>query len=159
VSNKYKPHLQILPEDDANREFATGFLLESRVCERSINVLKPAGGWMKVVESIESCGLASTPERRLLLLIDFDDDVENRLQIVRSRIPENLRERVFILGTASEPEQLRKQLGKKLEDIGQQIAKECADGDGQFWIHPLVQHNQGELERLSREVKGFLIDA
>lgn len=157
MSNKYKPHLQILPEDDANREFVTGFLLEPRVQERNIHVLKPAGGWMKVLESIESCGLAMTPERRLLLLIDFDDDIERRMELVRERIPADLQDRIFVLGTASEPERLRVALGRALEDIGQQAAKECADGDGQFWNHPLVQHNRAEVNRLNQEVRQFLL--
>lgn len=157
MSNKYKPHLQILPEDDANRELVTGFLLEPRVQQRNIQVLKPAGGWMKVIESIESCGLATTPERRLLLLIDFDDDIERRMVLVRERIPVELQDRIFVLGTASEPERLRVALGSALENIGQQAAKACADGDGQFWDHPLVQHNRVEVNRLNQEARHFLL--
>lgn len=45
--NAYKPHLLVLPEDDANREMANGFLLDSRVLMCNMSVLPPAGGWRR----------------------------------------------------------------------------------------------------------------
>ncbi|MGS0743548.1 hypothetical protein ACVBEF_17245, partial [Glaciimonas sp. GG7] len=65
MSNKFLPHLLILPEDDANRELANGFLLDDRVLERNIQVLKPAGGWKKAVENINNYGLHVHSQRRL----------------------------------------------------------------------------------------------
>lgn len=46
--NAYKPHLLVLPEDDANRQIADGFVLDSNCNYRAIQVLRVAGGWLKV---------------------------------------------------------------------------------------------------------------
>lgn len=43
--NKYKAHLLVLPEDDANRQMANGFILDPNLNERVIQVLPPVGGW------------------------------------------------------------------------------------------------------------------
>ena len=155
--NKYIPHLHILPEDDANREFANGFLLHDRVFERNIQVLKPAGGWKKAVDSIGSCGLHQNPQRRLLLLIDFDDVVETRLPAILADIPSQIADRVYVLGTASHPERLRADMSQSLEQIGLEAAKQCADGKEDLWRHALLQHNHAELERLAKDVRGIVI--
>ena len=42
--NRHKPHLLVLPEDDANRQLARGFELE--LSTRQFQVLQPAGGWL-----------------------------------------------------------------------------------------------------------------
>lgn len=34
--NKFRPHIHVLPEDEANRQIATGFLLGSHLNERVI---------------------------------------------------------------------------------------------------------------------------
>ena len=47
--NVYKPHVLVLPEDDANREIANGFLLAPSLKLRNIQVLPCAGGWGKVL--------------------------------------------------------------------------------------------------------------
>lgn len=52
--NKYKPHILVLPEDDANRQIANGFLLEKTLNQSAIQVLPPAGGWKKVVEEFKT---------------------------------------------------------------------------------------------------------
>jgi hypothetical protein len=83
VSNKHKPHVIVLPEDDANRQIANGFLLDPSIKPRNIQVLNPAGGWGKVLDSFledHVAGLRKWPERHLVLLIDFDEHVEARTQ-------------------------------------------------------------------------------
>ena len=40
--NVYNPHVLVLPEDDANRQIANGFLLEPSIKHRNIQVLTPA---------------------------------------------------------------------------------------------------------------------
>jgi hypothetical protein len=34
--NKYKPHILVLPEDDANRQIANGFILEPTLNQSAI---------------------------------------------------------------------------------------------------------------------------
>ena len=50
--NDYKPHLFVIPEDDANRQFAHGFELYFRLRSRAMQVMHVAGGWEKVVNQI-----------------------------------------------------------------------------------------------------------
>jgi hypothetical protein len=77
--NKYLPHVLVLPEDDANRQLANGFHVS---------------------------GMRKYTDRFMVLLIDFDDHL-NRLKTMKDSIPEDLLDRVFILGTLSKPEALR----------------------------------------------------
>ena len=48
--NKYQPHVLVLPEDDANRQLANGFLLDQYLSTRKIQVLEEVGGWIQVLE-------------------------------------------------------------------------------------------------------------
>ncbi len=41
-ANKYQPHLLILPEDDANRELANGFILNQAINPRVVQIMPPA---------------------------------------------------------------------------------------------------------------------
>jgi hypothetical protein len=158
--NAYAPHLLVLPEDDANKDIANGFLLDSRVWPRKIQVLPPAGGWSKTIDCVandHAPGMQKFPERRLLLLIDFDNDVVNRLAIVSAKIPSAFSNRVYVLGVSSEPEMLRTACAKKLEPIGEALAGECAGNQQSLWAHPLLAHNGPELTRLIQDVKPFLL--
>lgn len=68
-----------------------------------------AGGWRKAMKALEQNHireLAKYPNRRLLLVIDFDNDFDARLQDFRALIPDQIKDRVFLLGTLSEPEDL-----------------------------------------------------
>lgn len=157
--NSYLPHVLVLPEDDANREMANGFLLDTRVNDRKVQVLPVAGGWQKVIASFVQDHvnyLQKYPERRIVLLLDFDDDVANRSAHIKSQIPPGLSSRVFVLGVASEPERLKASCNKKLEPIGEALAGECAENAQDLWNHPLMLHNAAELARLKADVKPFL---
>ena len=48
--NKFQPHVLVLPEDDANRQLANGFLLDQYVSTHKIQVLPKVGGWTQVLE-------------------------------------------------------------------------------------------------------------
>ena len=47
--NKQVPHVFVLPEDDANRQLANGFVLDGGLDGRRIQILEEAGGWMEVL--------------------------------------------------------------------------------------------------------------
>ena len=42
--NKYRPHVYVLSEDDANRQIANGFLLHPDLLARNIQALPEVGG-------------------------------------------------------------------------------------------------------------------
>ncbi|MGS0744220.1 hypothetical protein ACVBEF_20775, partial [Glaciimonas sp. GG7] len=97
------------------------------------------------------------PVHRARIDIDFDERVENRLPEVRAAIPQPIADRVYVLGTASEPERLKVAMGKSLETIGLEAAQQCAEEKDDLWQHALLQHNQAELARLSRDMRDIVI--
>ena len=156
--NKYQPHIFVLPEDDANRQIANGFLLDAAIKARALQVLEPAGGWSYVVSKFENDYIASMrkfPKRRLILLLDFDE-ASDRLRMVQERIPDDLKERVFVIGVWSQPEKLRNSLGVNFEPIGLALAKECREDMATIWNHALLKHNASEVERMKIALRPIL---
>lgn len=157
--NRYQRHVLVLPEDRANSQLANGFLLNlDESALGRIQVLEEAGGWRRVLERFESDEAAFMdryPNRFMVLLIDFDSD-DGRLDDARNKIPERLRERVFILGAWTEPEDLKKAGFGLYEEIGSAMAQDCREETDKVWGHALLQHNAGELARLREQVRPIL---
>ncbi len=157
--NKHLPHVFVLPEDDANRQLANGFQLEIDFArQRRMFVLPVAGGWTAVLDqflSDEVAGMDANTTRFMVLLIDFDGRNE-RLEDARRRIPERLRDRVFILGAWNEPEDLKSAGLGTYETIGSGLARDCRDGSNTIWEHDLLRHNAGEVARLRERVRPIL---
>jgi hypothetical protein len=155
--NKYEQHVLVIPEDDANSQLATGFVL-GVAHDRRIQILPAAGGWRHVcaifvAEHIH--GMRKYPKRHLVLLLDFDNQID-RPHRVQENIPEDLRCRVFLLGIKSEPEALKLAGLGSFEQIGRNLAKECVDGTQNLWSHELLKGNAGEIIRLGSAVRPFL---
>ena len=118
--NKHRPHLFVLPEDDANHALANGFCLNHNVSFRSIQILPCAGGWLKVREQFQTVHVLHMDryqQRHMVLLLDFDE-MANRRDEVAKVVPPYLHERVFIFGVWSEPEKFRKAGLGSLESVG-----------------------------------------
>ncbi|QLE56691.1 hypothetical protein [Nostoc sp. TCL26-01] len=159
--NRYQPCVFVLPEDDANRQIANGFILNLNLNGRAIQVLPPARGWVKVVEKFTEDHIPEMrlyTKRMMVLLIDFDDQQGQRLSYVQSKIPTDLIDRVFVIGVLSEPERLKGDINKSFENIGESLAKDCADNTNELWGHNLLKHNKTELERMVVCVKPFLFN-
>lgn len=158
--NKYLPHVLVLPEDDANRQLANGFQLDQSLETRRIQVLPEARGWENVLNCFEAVHLQEMdryPCRLMVLLIDFDGRNE-RLDRAKAIIPERLKERVFVLGAWTEPEELRQNLGS-YETIGRAMAEDCRNNTEKTWTHRLLSHNASELDRLRTHVRPVLFPA
>ncbi len=156
--NKYLPHVLVLPEDRANSQLANGFLLDQNLSARSIQVLEEVGGWHEVINRFLSDHVASMqhyPERLMVLLIDFDGDID-RLRGVRASIPEHLSERVYVLGALNEPEDLKNAGLGDYETIGLAIAQDCREETDGTWGHPQLRHNSDELDRLRVRARPIL---
>jgi hypothetical protein len=156
--NKYRPHVYVLPEDDANRQLANGFVLHPEIPPRTIQVLEEVGGWMVVLSRFLAdhvAGMERHTDRFMILLIDFDAHRE-RLKEAKARIPELLADRVFFLGAWGEPEALKTALSATYEEIGIRMAQDCLEGSENTWGHPLLQHNAVELDRLRMRVRPIL---
>ena len=121
-------------------------------------MLEVAGGWNEVLLRFLSDhvpGMERYADRTMILLIDFDAR-ERRLEEAKGRIPENLADRVFLLGAFSEPEALKKALSDSYEGIGRKLAQDCREGTDGTWGHPLLRHNAAELDRLRTRVNPIL---
>lgn len=155
--NRHKPHVLVLPEDDANRQLANGFLLHPSLSTQ-IQVLEEVGGWSKVLDCFERDhvrAMITYPSRTMVLLIDFDGQ-EDRLDRAKAVIPGNLKDRVFVLGVWTEPEALKANLGRRYEEIGQAMAEDCHHATATTWRHELLQHNTSEIERMRQQVRSIL---
>lgn len=153
--NRNRPHVLVLPEDGANRQLALGLLLEFPT--RQIQRLPEAGGWREVLKHFESDqvnGMDRYQDRLVVMLIDFDGRGD-RLQDAMSAVPERLRNRVFVLGAWTEPEDLKAALGS-YETIGRSLAKDCRDNTDTTWGHELLRHNAEELARLCGRIQPIL---
>lgn len=158
MSNRYRDLVVVLPEDDANRQLANGFLNDPCLDHDRIQVLPVAGGWREAVAlflSEQAAPLRRYALRRTVLLIDFDGRPE-RLREVQRQVPRDLRDGVFILGAFTEPEDPKRKTGKRLESLGGEMARGCCEGGGEIWQHELLKHNGQELARLRKEVARFL---
>ena len=157
--NRYKPHIIVLPEDRANEEITNGFIQAPNVDYRAIQVERPARGWTKVVKKKITTQLVPImrqfKESFTVLLMDFDQN-EDRLNLVTSKIPEDLKDRVFVLGVLSEPEYLKRKINKTFEEIGGSLAEDCPDNKNKLWRDDLLRHNEIELDRIIPSVQPFL---
>ncbi|MFP5270523.1 hypothetical protein [Coleofasciculus sp.] len=136
------------------------FNLQTLITVLAIQVLPPAGGWQRTVEQFTNDyapTMRKLSQRMMVLLIDFDNR-ENRLSYVESQIPDDLKEKVFILGVQSEPENLKRDINKSFEEIGDVLAQDCSDKTNELWEHELLKHNKTELERMIVSVKPFLFN-
>lgn len=150
--NRERPHVYVLPEDKANGDMANGFMLQ--VSTRQIQVFNPAGGWLKVIDDFESgyvAHLHSHADCVMVLLIDFDGHHEDRLRDVKARVPLELADRVFVLGTLTRPEELKPSLGS-YETIGKALAVDCHNNTDATWCYELLRHNADEIARMRPHV-------
>jgi len=157
--NKDRPHVLVLPEDEANRQLAEGFHLEvDWTQQRQMQILPVAHGWKKVLNLFKMVHVVEMnryPHRFMILLIDLDNK-EERLEEAKAVIPSQLKDRAFILATLSKPEHLKPSLGPFYETIGSKLAKDCRGETNPTWEHDLLKHNASELDRLRHHVRPIL---
>ncbi len=91
--NEYRPHIFVLPEDDANRELANGFSLYDDLSNpRQIKVMPNAGGWTNVCDKFVKEYIKKMNQNsntHLVLLVDFDQCAD-RLDRIMEEIPVEL---------------------------------------------------------------------
>jgi hypothetical protein len=157
--NKYASHVYVIPEDDADRQLAGGFVNHHKVDDRRIQVMPLAGGWRNVLttfldEYIHT--LRNYPQAHVVMVIDFDGHTDERRAEFEQAIPGDLKARVFVVGSKDKPETLKKALKISFEEIGKYLADDCDTGTWKYWAHEQLQHNDAERQRLVQIVKPFL---
>jgi DNA-binding transcriptional regulator YhcF (GntR family) len=143
-------------ESPANRQIANGFSLGPSLKHQNIQILPSAGGWTAARDKLLTLipEISKYPERVMVLLVDFDGQPD-RLEQVLTGVPDELRERIFVLGASSVPEKLRSTLGS-YEKIGRALAEDCAANTTSVWGHELLAHNVDEAARLLARVRSTL---
>ena len=157
--NKYLPHIYVIPEDDADRQIADGFVLHYQVKDARIQVVPTAGGWSNVLkvfheEYVQT--LLRYPLGHVVMLIDFDGHTDERRADFQNAIPDDLRDRVFVVGPKDTPETLKRSLNIGFEKIGESLANDCDANTAEYWNHEQLQHNDAERQRMVRILKPFL---
>lgn len=155
--NKFVPHVLVLPEDDANRQIAVGFQLDISWVTR-MKILPVAGGWTEVLHRFETdhiFEMEKNANRLMILLIDFDGK-DDRLDKAHASVPAHLIDRVFVIGSWTNPEHLRQALHLSYESIGTLLSQDCRSGTVTTWNHELLRHNEDELDRLRVLVRSIL---
>jgi hypothetical protein len=156
--NKYKPHVWVIPEDDANRQIIDGFLLHDAVAHRAVGVRGPAGGWAKVLSVFVEEYLpllAGSPNCHVVMIVDFDETEDRRDHFGKS-IPVEVGSRVFVIGSKDNPEKLKHELKMTFEEIGKALAEGCFQRELSLWDHLHLIHNKAELQRLVDVVRPIL---
>ncbi|MBC5795447.1 hypothetical protein H5968_09865 [Sphaerospermopsis sp. LEGE 00249] len=156
--NEYRPHLLILLEDKAHNDIVNGFCLNLNVDADKIECLQKARGWVNVKDKFEKKyipQLRQNLNKHILLIIDRDV-YQNRGSYVEECIPEDIKNRVFILVFNPNPESLQRDIKQSRENIGQALAKACSERENGLWEHPVLIDNKPELERMILSVKPFL---
>jgi hypothetical protein len=159
--NLYAPHLYIIPEDDCDRQLADGFVQHYQVKSQRIKVMPVAGGWKEVLRTFTMeyiARLQQDPKKHghVVMLIDFDGHYFDRRKEFEDAIPEDLKQRVFVVGSKVTPEALKKELAKNFEQIGLSLADDCVSGAEATWSHEHLKHNDPDRLRLVNIVKPFL---
>lgn len=147
--NIYREHVIVVPEDEADRQLANGFEQHHSVRHRTIQIMPIAGGWPALFDLFRkeyASYVRKYPKAHIVLIVDFDDDIESRLRQydrVLSEFPDRAvwENRVYLLGATKDPEQLSSHLKLTKTQIGLQLAEECERGEFDLWNHELLAHN------------------
>jgi hypothetical protein len=161
--NQFKPHLLILSEDDGYKDIANGFVKHFAIVSHTVQIEKPFGGWLKLLEGFSQeyeQSVRTYPHRHVLLLLDLDGEFERTSRVLK-QIPDDIRARVFFLCGLNNVERIKSGFGSGFsEDIGEQLAHSCYEdthaNEDTPWSCPQLRHNRGELDRLAAAVRPFI---
>jgi hypothetical protein len=159
IMNKYIEHIYVIPEDDADRQIAVGFVGHHRVRDIRIKVMPVAGGWSNVLKTFKDeyvQRLRDNSKAHVVMLIDFDGHFDERRAKFENEIPDEIKPRVFVVGSKNTPETLKNALNKNFERIGESLADDCDAGTTEHWGHEQLTHNDPDRRRLDQLVKPFL---
>ncbi len=157
--NRYQPHVVIIPEDRADEQIANGFTKHDQVTLKQVQVMPYADGWPGVLNKFTTkyiSYLRSYKDAYIVLLIDFDTKYESQRRRFDDAVPDNLKDRVFVVGVKEDPERLAQVMGKSLEEIGLDLADDCYKGTDVVWSHDHLKHNEPDLAKMIQSIKSIL---
>lgn len=157
--NVYRPHVYVVPEDRADAQLAIGFVEHHEVDDTRVKVMPEVGGWSVALAELRDVYVPKMRANRLahvVIVIDFDGEYDARRPQFEAVVPADLRDRAFVIGARTEPEDLKGSLRLSLPQIGNALAGECHAGEKNLWGHGELQHNRPDLERLLAVVRPVL---
>ena len=146
--NKFKPHLFIVPEDDADRQIAVGFQMHLEA-KGEMQIVDVARGWLKVVGVIKDEYvplLKNNLNSHVLGIIDCDKDVD-RIAEQLENFPEDIRNRIFLLGVNENPQEFKRSAKMHFAEIGEKLADECYKDELDLWNHEMLSYSSSEALR------------
>lgn len=157
--NRYAPHVYIIPEDDRDRQLVDGFILHDQVKSQRVQVMPPSGGWHEVLKTFKAeyiHRLRDDQKGHVVMLIDFDGHYADRRKEFEDEIPDDLKQRVFVVGSKVTPEDLKNELANNYERIGLLLAEECFARIETTWNHEHLKHNEPDRLRMINVIKPIL---
>lgn len=149
--NFYKEHLYVLLEDEEYQKIMNGVNLSLHVNDTVIRLSNFGHGWSSVFDDFKKSTnlLNKFKERHVLLLMDFDYDFTKRLEEFHQLVPEEFKNRVFILGIEKkESEDLARFFKCNSEEVGKKLVENCPNGDLSQWKNIHLECNLPEVERM-----------
>lgn len=146
--NKFKPHLFIVPEDDADRQIAVGFQMHLEA-KGEMQIVDVARGWLKVVGVIKDEYvplLKNNLNSHVLGIIDCDKDAD-RIAGQLENFPEDIRNRIFLLGVNENPQEFKRSAKMHFAEIGEKLADECYKDELDLWNHEMLSYSSSEALR------------
>jgi hypothetical protein len=118
-----------------------------------------ARGWPNVLATFQEeyiKTLRDYPHAHVVMLVDFDGHIDERRAAFEQAIPDDVKARVFVLGSRENPEALKRELKMSYEKIGRSMADDCDSGATTHWDHEHLRNNETERQRLIQAVRPFL---
>lgn len=185
--NKYRWHLDIIPEDEAHEDIAKGFRRQLPQClQRQVSILPPQGGYGGAFAKAEEAGRCECKKKIQLVLVDFDgrrapcgkaaiDDqqIATRVNLARKVCDKDVSGQTFVLGPFQEAEKLCGELGpqtskfsrRDVRDVNSKVktgmlfASENMVCDESLWQCGQLAHsyNHEQMERLCALLRRKLV--
>jgi len=96
--------------------------------------------------------LRNSQNVHVVMIIDFDNDAGRR-EWFDQRIADDVKSRVFVIGSLDNAEALKRDLKSTFEGVGKALARECQDSGLKLWKTSQLGHNDNDVRRLSEIVK------
>lgn len=155
--NRYEPYLIVLCEDNAYKDIFLGF----EISEHPQISLKPVyQGFDDILFQLTNPNSMTSKELKrynksyvlALTDADLDSQSESNIKKLKDSIPNEYKDRVFVMGSKYEAENIKRAIiGKgKWKGVSQELEKSCRDENCELWRDEMLNHNMEEIISLRK---------
>lgn len=155
--NREKPYLIVLFEDNAYKDLFMGFQFST---QRQVKQNTVYGGFKYIYleltnnDSLTLKELKKYSNAYVLAMIDADLDSqsESNIEKLKSSICTEYKERVFVVGSQYEAEDIKKTVIEqgKWKSVSKKLENSCINEDCGLWQDEMLEHNSAEIARLKK---------